>query len=305
MTADHSPGSTTQEVRQAHPEPLFVLCPGRSYSTVTVALLAGHPDTYGFPELLLFMSETVGELQSRLDWRQLTGLYRTISELHEHSQSDGAIERAREWTRRAADWTTPRLMDYLLGTVAPRVGIENSPPTVTTEGPLALCLAAYPRARFLHLTRHPIDSIRSMSRDWKALWHPVPSDRYLLAVSATSWYSSHQRIAKTLSELPADRWLRIRAEDLLREPHTWIPKVLHWLQLPCTTEIIETMLRTERWVFSGTGPSGNLAGGSTKYLENPTLHVIPKPGAETYDTFLELPAQERQRILRLASYLGY
>jgi len=35
-------------------EPIFILAPARSYSTVTVAMLSGHPQIYGFPELLTF-----------------------------------------------------------------------------------------------------------------------------------------------------------------------------------------------------------------------------------------------------------
>ncbi len=44
-----------------HRRPVFLLAPARSYSTVALALLAGHPGLHGFPELMLFNADTVAE----------------------------------------------------------------------------------------------------------------------------------------------------------------------------------------------------------------------------------------------------
>ncbi len=48
--------------RSGFRDPVFLLAPPRSYSTVSLALLAGHPQLYGLPETLLFAGETVASL---------------------------------------------------------------------------------------------------------------------------------------------------------------------------------------------------------------------------------------------------
>ncbi|WP_329249642.1 sulfotransferase [Actinoallomurus sp. NBC_01490] len=77
-------------------EPVFLLAPARSYSTVAVALLSGHPDVYGFPETLVFTAATVGELiGERAEWARfplrLSGLWRAVADLHEGGQDDDAV----------------------------------------------------------------------------------------------------------------------------------------------------------------------------------------------------------------------
>jgi hypothetical protein len=77
-------------------DPVFILSPMRSYSTVTVAVLAGHPEIYGFPELLIFSARTIGDILSAKVWSKasgrrlnvrLSGVCRTIAELHEAARS--------------------------------------------------------------------------------------------------------------------------------------------------------------------------------------------------------------------------
>src|SRR5947209_5720522 len=67
-------------------DPVLILCTPRSCSSVVCAMLGRHPQLYGFPELNLFVFDTVGEL-----WRHSntpgpaegsygTGLLRVIAE---------------------------------------------------------------------------------------------------------------------------------------------------------------------------------------------------------------------------------
>ena len=44
------------------PPPLFILCPGRSFSSVVCGMIGSHPEMFALPELNLFCADTVGEL---------------------------------------------------------------------------------------------------------------------------------------------------------------------------------------------------------------------------------------------------
>jgi hypothetical protein len=298
-------------------EPVFLLTTGRSYSTVSIALLAGHPDIYGFPELQLFVARTVGGFLGKSPARQwrytykiperaheigVSGVLRTIADLHEGCQSAAAITRARSWLSRRADWSMNRLFDYFLTRIYPRIGIEKSPSTVSTDVSLDACISSHPDARYIHLVRHPVTTQISMHNHWGAYYREPAA---LISEAASSWYLTHFRIARMLSGRPADTWLRVRAEDLLREPHVWLPKVLGWLGLPCDAQVVENMLRTERWPFANTGTDGSLLGGDPGFMRAPALRHIPEPGDIVFDPAWGLPAGMRDRMIRLAGFLGY
>jgi hypothetical protein len=303
---------STDESRR--PEPVFVLAPARSYSTVTVALLAGHPAIYGFPELLLFGVRAAGDLLTEeqrspyldpgyVEVRQ-TGPLRALAELHEGDQSAAAIARARDWLRAHADWPVKDVFDHLLDLVAPRIGLEKSPDTIATQATIEACLRTYPRARLLHLTRHPVTTQLSMHRHWQNMRH-IQNRRHLVAAAASAWYLGHNRAIRALEALPPDQWLRVAAEDLLGQPLVWLPKILDWLGLGYDHEQIGRMLHTERWVYAGHGDMGNLYGGDAVFLGSPKLRPAIDPGPVVFDPAWGLPAEMIRRMTELARYLGY
>ena len=295
------------------PAPVFLLAPARSYSTVCLALLAGHPDLYGFPEMLLFSTPDVAGLLTEEQRRpvtpghwlrhRLTGVLRAVAELHEGSQEPAAIERAGQWLAGHSSWPTVRLMDHLLMLARPRTGIEKSPDSTLSDQALEDCLRAYPDARFIHLTRHPVATQRSMHAHFGRLGRY--NDSELVLLSAAAWYRAHLRIARRLAALPPERWRRVRAEDLLREPGTWLPRICAWLGLPCDAAIVSRMRQTERWPFAGWGPAGALGGGDARFLCSPALRPVAAPGPVEFDPAWELPDDLVKSTTRLATLLGY
>jgi hypothetical protein len=296
-------------------EPVFVLAPPRSYSTVTVALLAGHPGIYGFPEMLIFSADTVGELIQRVPRHrqvpsfvesQRSGILRAVADVLEGNQEESAIGRAEEWLTDRCWWSSRQLMDDLLERVYPQVGLEKSPETVSTNKALRACLDSYPNARYIHLTRHPVNTMRSYV-DHMQPWVGKSEKRRktLVVLAVSSWYLSHLRIVRTLGQIPAGQWARVRAEDLLREPAIQLPKLLSWLGLPADGDIVGKMMHTENWRFAGTGPSGRLFGGDPKFMLSPVLRPVREPGEIDFDESWGIPDEVRGRLTALANALGY
>jgi Sulfotransferase family len=294
-------------------DPVFILSPMRSYSTVTVAVLAGHPEIYGFPELLIFSARTIGDILSAKVWSKasgrrlnvrLSGVCRTIAELHEGSQEQDAVERALRWLAERHNWPSTRFFDHLLCLIGPRIPVEKSPDTVMRDENLADCLEAYPNAKYIHLTRHPVTAQQSIMEQL-ARFDPSMSFPTRVASAASVWYLSHLRIARALQHLPRDRWLRLRGEDLLTEPRACLPVILDWLDLTYDQGVIDGMLRTERWSYAGTGPPGWLYGGDHKFMMSPELRPVPALEAIHFHPDLEMPDQMSARMTKLARYLGY
>ena len=300
-------------VSAGHPEPVFILSPPRSFSTITLALLAGHPQIFGFPELLVFANERVSDLigddgteaeRFPPEYRRtrLSGVFRAIAQVHEGVQSQDALDRARAWLLERTDWPTTGVLDELLEHVGPLVGVEKSPDTVATDESLARCLDHYPKARFLHLTRHPVATQRSMQEQNPQY---LTNKKVRAVGAATSWYLSHRRIMARLAELPDDQWMRVRGEDLLREPELYCRRLLDWLGLDSSEGVIDRMLRTEAWQFADNGPSGGLYGGDHKFLSDPRLRPAPDPGPVRFDPEWGLLDEMCDRMTGLAHELGY
>lgn len=319
-----TPGETTvrplaaphaEDARTSGPAaagPVFLLAPARSFSTVSLALLAGHPRIYGFPEMLLFSTSSVhgllNESPSRPEmpdsWlrNRLSGVLRAVADLHDGSQDPESVRRALEWLHAHEHWTTIQLMEHLMQLAQPRICLEKSPDTTHTDERLEACISAFPSARFIHLTRHPVTTQASMHRHMS--WDR--SDPLGLVIrSASSWYLAHLRIAKRLKSLPAERWTRVRAEDLLREPRTVLPQLCQWLGIPCDDDIVARMLRTDQWRFAGRGEDGNLFGGDAKFMHSPALRQVPAPGPVEFDPAWGLDPGLIRRMVGLAHYLGY
>lgn len=293
--------------------PVFLLAPARSYSTVSLALLSGHPGIFGFPEMLMFSEETVGEvLESRIQrpgmpyfgaQMRLNGVCRAIAEIVEGGQGDRELARARGWLQARADWSTVRLMRFLIDRVDPLVGLEKSPENTTREA-LRRCIEGFPDARFIHLTRHPVTTQRSMREHWRFRYENK-SDEFWAAACASAWYLHHGYIMRELSALPPEQWIRVRAEDLLRDPVKFAPPIYDWLGLDYDDEVIANLVHTERWRFAGTGESGKLRGGDPKFMRDPRLRPVAEPGPVDFPPEWNLPDEMRRRMTDLATELGY
>jgi hypothetical protein len=296
-------------------DPVFLLSPARSYSTVSIALLAGHPELYGLPETSLFLRETVGEIMAMSvgsfadqsgHRHRLMGLERAIAQLHDGSQDRAALDRALGWISRVPDRSTTDVMEYLLRLIYPRIGVEKSPATVESAQALARCLRAFPGARYLHLTRHPVSTQRSMLRLYNLyLFPPGMAHAERVRRCLLAWYSGHSRVVEALHTLPRQQWLRVRAEDLLGDPLTWLPRVLAWLDLSHGEAIVDRMLMTQRWEFANWDGHIGFGGADPQFLADPQLRPIQAPGQEVTDPSWELDDDLAAKIIALASYLGY
>ncbi|HEY1916254.1 MAG TPA: sulfotransferase [Streptosporangiaceae bacterium] len=296
-------------------DPLFLLAPARSYSTVTIALLAGHPELYGLPETSLFLRGTVGEILAMpagqfagQDRHQhlLMGLERAIAQLHDGSQANDALERALDWIRQRPEMPTTEVMDYLLRLVYPRIAVEKSPATVESGPALARCLRAYPGARYLHLTRHPVSTQRSMLKLYSQFYFPAGlphAERVRRCL--LSWYSRHLRIVQALQNLPRAQWMRVRGEDLIGDPRAGLPAVLDWLGLSRDDAVIDRMLDTQSWEFSAWDGHIGFGGADPKFLAAPALRPAEPPGHDVIDPDWDISDDLRYKVVSLARYLGY
>jgi hypothetical protein len=294
--------------------PLFVLTTARSYSSVITTMVGSHPQLADLPELKLFCYETIGELERSLPryWQargvrhRSPGLVRAVAEYEFGGQDPDRLSAAWEWLHERQHWRGEDVFDTLMEHVSPRVAVEKSPDNILTDEGLARMAIAYPRARYLHLTRHPISNQRSVvaHRHRTVPDHPLDGEP---VASLASWYEIHRRILHFAEALPADRYSRVRSEDVLNDSVTHMRSVAQWLGIRATDDAIRAMQHPETSPFARRAPeaSGVSGGNDPQFLADPVPHRVgaaptlePPPGWDAPDSTWET-------IATLASRFGY
>jgi hypothetical protein len=293
---------------------VFVLAPARSYSSVVATMIGQHPDLAGLPELKLFTYPTIGALEASLPayWTERgfthrsPGLVRALAQFEFGDQSAESLTAARTWLRERAHWPGASVLDVLLTRLAPRMVVEKSPENVATPTALRRLASAYPNARYLHLTRHPVTTQVSMAEhvlrtvpEYPRLGEPVAGIRV--------WRDMHTRILRFATTLPHDRVMRVRAEDVLNDKRTQLRAIAAWLQLGTDDAAIEAMCRPELSPFARFGLSGSgvIGGHDHGFLSNPIPREVVVP------TTIEQPAgwygEQRlwREVVTLARQFGY
>ena len=251
---------------------LVLLSPPRSFSSVVSTMIGQHPELYGFPELHLFIGDTVQEVLDR-EYRAGNhfgppGLLRAIAELEFGCQTSATIVRAIGWLAERRHWSTKTMMDHLRERVAPRIAMEKSPVTALKSLGLERVWAFYPHAHFLHLTRHPVSTRRSMDEFLK---HRTRLERRRNFDSLLSWYRFHRNILEFTRTLPSGQSLMIKGEDVLSDPDRYLPQIAEWLGVGTNAEAIEAMKHPERSPYAYRGPAPAFGGNDGNFMRHPVL----------------------------------
>lgn len=300
-------------------QPVFVLAPPRSFSSVVAAMIGQHPQLYGLPELHLFTSDTVGELyayygmEGERSGRRADGLLRVLAELFCGEQSERNVFISKKWLSRNQAVTTIALLQRIMERVSPRDIVEKSITTCWNDANLQRVIDGFPTARFIHLLRHPRSHGRSLmklveERNWHVprgiLDHttdPPTMDPQLM------WLRIHGRIARMLAALPEGRHLRVRGEDVLSEPDRELARIVEWLGLRTDAEAVEAMKHPEQSPYASPGPRNAMFGADQNFIANP--HFRPgRVEAQSLDGPLdwrEDRAGFRDPVKRLATGFGY
>ena len=257
-------------------DPLFILAPPRSYTSVVCGMIGQHPEMLGLPEINLFAGDDYQHLSRwyRIRPRFQHGLLRAIAELGLGEQNEANIEAARHWLEENPKLETKAIYQDLANWAAPRSLVDKSPIYVYDAFALDRIDRACPRARYLHLLRHPrgtCESIQALRREHSNNTNFPPLD------PETSWLKPHLRILEFLETIPTYRKIRIRGEDLLEKPACYLPQIVDWLGLDSSPASIEPMFHPERSPFACNGPPNARFGNDPGFLNEPRLRPYRAP----------------------------
>ena len=260
-------------------DPIIVLAPPRSFSSVVSAMLGQHPQTYGLPELHLFVGDTVRDLfilYKVAGPRRQDGLLRAIAELFMKTQTPKTVQLAKQWLMTHLDTPTSEVFEKIIARAAPRRVVEKSVTTVWRPNHLQRLGEKFPNAQFIHLTRHPRaqgDSMIEVVKNDRAVRKEVLDFSVAPPVvdPQVLWQKIHLNIVDFLATVPPRRQLRVRGEDVVLEPDVQLRQIADWLGLRTDAEAIEQMKHPEASPFSKLGPPNAPFGSDPKFIKEPAL----------------------------------
>ena len=333
VKTEKRPAKEERRKPSTYPDPLIILSPPRSFSSVVSTMIGEHPQLYGFPELHLFAGNTLDDLiarEARRGHPAPPGLIRTLAQELYGAQTQKTVTMAIAWFRQRKDWSAKRLFDYVLELVSPKIGVEKSPVTASSFKNLERAYAWFPKAYYLHLTRHPV-SARSSIKEHRELQRDRQATRAASGKfevdSLMVWYDMHKRIVRFLNTLPAGQWMRLKGEDVLSNPEVYLPQIAEWMGLRTDHAAIDAMLHPEHSPYACMGPRPVRGGNDTKFIRSPTLRkgVVREPSLEKFfgdsdwdwasKPFIKSveasgfeksdPGVAKDRIRELAHFMGY
>jgi hypothetical protein len=308
-TATKAPPALREPGVAAPGAPLFVLAPARSFSSVVTQLLGCHPQLYAFPELLLSSFDTVDEWLtqdtpgSSFYQARTSGLVRAFAELRFGGQTEAGVAATWRHLESLRGQPVRVLLDELLAAVAPAIGVEKSPDAAVVPGALWRLRRWYPKARFIHLLRHPVATCESQVRHWaggEEWWRGDP-ERWV----PFGLISDRRRIMAFLSGLPADRWRSVRGEDVVDDPAATLRPVLAWLRLRTDAASLDALRHPERSPYARVGPTGATGGNDPSFQASPTLRPARRSASLSLPPGWRVSRRWGEEIESLGRELGY
>ena len=105
----------------------------------------------------------------------------------------------------------------------------------THTGRLGMLAQMFPRAKFLHIVRHPLTIFASTMNLWRVLDHAQglqrPHFRQLQAYVLEAFCRMYEAFERDRQQLPAERIHDLHYEDLVRDPLTELQRAYQQLQL--------------------------------------------------------------------------
>jgi protein-tyrosine sulfotransferase len=222
-------------------DPVFVLCMGRSGSTLLRFLLDAHPDLACPPETSL--PSLCGQLA--VVWSLIEGAPLSRNRGDAPPQvPDGAVAGIRH------------MVDMMTGSyLARRAKRRFCDKSLGSARFAGLLLRVYPEAKFICLYRHPMDMIRSGIEACPWGLNGYGFDQYIgvspgneVHALARYWLDNASPIAAFEEEHP-DRCHRVRYEDLVTDPERAAREVYEFIGVPDVPGITRDCFSPERERF--------------------------------------------------------
>ena len=238
-----------------NPRAVFLLCPPRSGSTLLRVLLAGNPSLFAPPELELLgfntLSERRGAHAGRTDFL-LEGTLRALMELR---QCDVEEARRIEADYEREGMTTQSFYQRMQSAIGDRMLVDKTPTYALDLEILKRAEEDFDEPLYIHLSRHPYGMIRSFEEaKMDQVFFRYPHPFSLRELGELTWIVSQQNILRFLGDVPQERQMQLRFEDLVKDQRPSMERICDFLELQFTEGMLQPYKEKKARMTDGTHP---------------------------------------------------
>jgi hypothetical protein len=224
------------------------------------------------------------------------GLLRAIAELRFGAQTVRNIAIVQAWLEENNEASSSELFGKFQEWAAPKTLVDGSRIYCIDSACLPCLQTAFPKARYLHLRRHPKSTLDSLQEVLPRL--NFNAERL--------WLKPYLEIMEFLEGVSPERQVRLRVEHLLAAPDLYLKQIAEWLKVSTDSQSIDAMKHPQHSPFACYGPANASFGIDRDFLENPVLGANQtSPGQWEHqfvrDTDL---ADETKQYMSLFGYTG-
>ena len=287
-----------------NPRAVFVLSPPRTGSTLLRVMLGGHPSLFAPPELNLLSFNTLrgrkntfagpGESNLQGTLRALMSIKKCSAEqaaqiMEEFEQQDISVK---EFYARLQEWVHPQLL------------VDKSPGYTNDLEILKRAELYFHEPMYIHLLRHPYGMIHSFVEAKMDLLTGEQitgalglSRRELAEVIYTN---SESNIVEFLKQVPPERQLQVKFEDLATNPEETARAICRFLNLKFQEGMVQPYREKEKRMTDGVYTEGQMIG-DMKFHQHKKIEseVAERWQKEIREDFLGEPT------LEIAALFGY
>lgn len=299
----HLSGESVQSDKSGHKnkQAIFILCPGRSGSTLLRVILAGHPQLFAPPELYLLSFNTLAERQAAFSGRNHflgEGVIRAIVEIKncDGEQAQQIMEELEQ-----QNLSTKQFFSLMQEWLPDKIVADKTPPYAFNPQVLQRAEEEFENPLYIHLLRHPLATIRSMTEARLDLLVAMEKDQFSVEQKGElMWSISHQNILEFLKNVPSSRQHRVKYEDLVQQPQTTVERLCEFMGVDFHADMLQPYQEKKQRMTDGIRAVSRMMG-------DPKFHTHKSIDAKAADRWKEdyqvdFLAEETWRI---AESLGY
>lgn len=244
--------------KKKNPKAVFILSPPRSGSTLLRVILGGHPRLFAPPELGLLEFNTLDELKTAVETQ---GIVRAIMQV-----KGCAVEEAKDIIEdfKSRQMTTKQFYRLIQEWIGDKTLVDKSPNYPLYPEVLERAEVEFENALFIHLLRHPYGMIRSYDEVKMDL---LMGSQLLQELSLSTevlaeliWTVSHWNILEFLKQVPRDRQIRVKFEELVTQSRRIVEDICQFLGLELFPEMLDPYREEEQRMTDGLYEFGRMSG---------------------------------------------
>lgn len=287
---------------------VFVLAPPRSGSTLMRVILGGHANLVAPPELFLLPFNTAGERAQAFSgqtafWKD--GLVQALMVVKDCGEGHArVIVEDLEKNNVAIKDVYKHLQELIHRSDRTRLLVDKTPSYAYNLETLQRAEEMFHKPLYIHLQRHPNGMINS----YKEARLDVPLRHYFggklpfstRQLAELLWSTCHENINTFLADIPAERQLAVRFEDLVHNPGEQVPEICKFLGMDFDGEMLDPYQESYRRMTEGINTESRMLG-------DIKFHGFKKIEASVADAWKEKGGLDllSNTTLDLAEAMGY